>query len=111
MKSLLLVPVLLVRLILDLMLSGLRVMRVILGGSRGKGGYVRLRFAPMPPHAASTLAALVSVTPGSSVVDLDVERHEMLLHLLDPGNADTIVREIRRDYEAPLAALFGPGRT
>jgi multisubunit Na+/H+ antiporter MnhE subunit len=110
MRALWLVPVLLFRLFLDLFLSGARVVRVILGGTRGPGGYVRLRFAPMPPLAASILAALVSVTPGSSVVDLDVEHHEMLLHLLEPASAERIVREIRRDYEVPLAALFRTGR-
>lgn len=108
MKAFILVPQILLRLFLDVIISGARVSWFILHRAPGDaGGFVRHRYAPMPPRAAHALVALVSITPGTTIVSLDVERREVVMHLLDPANADTILSEIRRDYERPLAALFG----
>ncbi len=110
MRAIILVPRLLFRLLMDVVMSGVRVSRFILRGVTGTaGGFVRYHYAPMPPGAARALVSLVAITPGATVVALDVERREVVLHLLDPVMADTILSEIRRDYEAPLAALFGSG--
>ena len=68
--------------------SGLQTMRVILRSSAGVGApaaaaFVRIRFAPIDARGATLLACMVTLTPGTTVIDIDMERREMLLHLLD----------------------------
>jgi multicomponent K+:H+ antiporter subunit E len=101
------VPVLLYRLLADLVLSGLRVARLIVLREQPASGYVRMRYAPMSDRGATILASLVAIAPGSTVIHLDLEQRELILHLLDLSSASTLVAEIRRDFETPLVSLFG----
>ncbi len=80
---------------------------IVRGRRRPAAGLVRLAFAPMSPLGAALLACLVTLTPGTTTLELDLERRELLLHLLDLGGAEEAVRAIRRDFERPLVRLFG----
>ncbi len=106
-------PAALVRLSLRFMahciLSGIATARIILRRRPARAGLVRLRTAPMSETGAAVLAALVTLTPGSTVIDIDPERREMLLHLLDLDGADGTVAGIRRDFEPDVALLFPAG--
>ncbi|MCM8611608.1 Na+/H+ antiporter subunit E [Accumulibacter sp.] len=106
-------PAALVRLLLRFMLhcivSGIATARIILRRRPARSGLVRLRTAPMSEAGAAVLAALVTLTPGSSVIDIDPERREMLLHLLDLDGADGTVAGIRRDFEPDVVLLFPAG--
>ena len=53
------------------------------------------------------LAALVTLTPGTSTVDIDPVRRELLLHVLDSEDIETTLSAIRRDFLLPLRSLFG----
>ena len=86
--------------------SGLTTARIILQRTQPPSGLVRLRFAPMSPTGAAVLGALVSLTPGSTAIDIDPERCEILLHLLDTRTAETTLATIRRDFETDICALF-----
>jgi multisubunit Na+/H+ antiporter MnhE subunit len=86
--------------------GGIATARIILRREPPPSGLVRMRFAPMSATGAATLGALVTLTPGSSAVDVDPERREMLLHLLDLREAEATVAAIRRDLEGDVAALF-----
>ena len=101
------VPVLLYGLLADLALSALRVARLILLRERPASGYVRMRYAPMSDRGATILASFVAIAPGSTVIHLDLEQRELVLHLLDLEIAPILVAEIRRDFERPLVSLFG----
>ena len=50
---------------------------------------------------------MISLTPGTTVIDIDLVRREMVLHMLDANNAAAEVDAIRRDFEPPLLAWFG----
>lgn len=89
-------------------LAGVSTMRIIVQRRRPAAGFVRLRIVPMSAAGAAVLGAMVSLTPGSSVVDIDMERREMLVHLLDVAGADAAVAAIRRDFERRIARLFPP---
>ena len=69
-------------------------------------GFVEYRFEPMGPGAASMLACLICLTPGTTAVEVDPEAGSMRLHLLDAGSRDAALREIRDLFEDPVRRLF-----
>lgn len=97
---------LLLRFIGHCVLSGISTARIILQRGRTSAGLVRMPYAPMSETGAAVLGAMVTLTPGSSVIDIDVERREMLLHLLDVTAAEAMVAAIRRDFERDIRVLF-----
>lgn len=92
----------------DLFVSGWVTARIILRrGPLPQPGFVRLAYGELSDGAASFLGALVSLTPGTTTVDIDLERGELLLHLLDVGQADTTLAAIRSDFLQPIRSLSG----
>ena len=59
----------------------------------------------MSPTGVAILGAVVTLTPGSSTVDIDLERGEIVLHLLDLSKAEESLAAIRRDFEMDLRTL------
>jgi multicomponent K+:H+ antiporter subunit E/multicomponent Na+:H+ antiporter subunit E len=108
-------PVVIVRLLLRFaghcLLSGIATARVILLQGQPPAGVVRLHFAPMSSTGAAVLGALVTLTPGSSCIDIDAQQREMLLHLLDNSAAEATLASIRRDFEQDLCRLFPEGKS
>ena len=106
---------LLLRFLRAVVVSGWQTVRVILrasgpGGERPPVGFVRIRFAPMSEQGAALLGCMISLTPGTTTIDIDMERHEMLLHMLDTTDVPAAVNGIRNDFERYLVILFGKGR-
>jgi multisubunit Na+/H+ antiporter MnhE subunit len=96
--------------------SGVQTVGVILRASLGHrrpppAAFVRVRFAPMSPRGAALLGCMVTLTPGTTTIDIDMERRELLLHVLDASDTDALVQGMRRDFEPGLVALFGEQRT
>lgn len=92
--------------------SGVQTLRVIVrhGVARERApnaAFIRMRYPPMSAHGASLLGAMISLTPGTSTLEIDTERHELVLHLLDADDAVNVVADIRRDFEPGILALFG----
>lgn len=50
---------------------------------------------------------MISLTPGTTVVDIDMPRRQMVLHMLDTRQAAAAVEAIRREFEPPLLPWFG----
>ena len=103
---------LLLRFLRAVLVSGLQTVRVILASGRPGGtpppvALLRVGFAPMSERGAALLGAMVSLTPGTTTIDVDMERHELLLHVLDASDPDALVAGIRRDFEPALVRLFG----
>jgi multisubunit Na+/H+ antiporter MnhE subunit len=91
--------------------SGAQTVRVILVAGRPGGvapptGFVRLPIAPMTPQGTALLACLVSLTPGTSVIEVDGDSHSLVLHMLDLGAAQATLQSVRRDFEPGLLAWF-----
>ena len=99
---------LLLRFLAHCVLSGCSTARIILQRQPPAAGLRRLRFAPMSETGAAVLGAMVTLTPGSSVIDIDLEQREMLLHLLDVTTAESSFIAIRRDFERDIVLLFPP---
>ena len=99
------------RFVRALVLSAWQTVQTIVraSGSRGRApepAFVRLRFAPMTETGAALLGCMVSLTPGTTTLDIDMDQHELLVHVLDAGDVDGLVEGIRRDFEPGLLALF-----
>jgi multisubunit Na+/H+ antiporter MnhE subunit len=104
--------VLLMRFLLAVVVSGLQTVRVILWVSaardrRPRVVYLRMGFARMSEAGASILGSMISLTPGTTVIDVDMERREMLLHVLDARDTTALVAGIRRNFERYLVVLCG----
>ena len=99
---------LLTNLLKELILSGWGTARVILA-PRGQvqPGFARLAYGDLGPGAASLLGALVTLTPGTTSLEIDTERHEILLHLLDASQTEATLAAIQRDFVSPLRVLSG----
>ncbi len=103
---------LLLRFVRAIIVSGLQTAAVILksGGPSGKPppvALVRVRFAPMSETGAVLLGSMVSLTPGTTTIDIDMEHFELLLHVLDASDTDALVAGIRQEFEPGLRTLFG----
>jgi multisubunit Na+/H+ antiporter MnhE subunit len=81
--------------------QGLRV------GTPPDASFVRIGFTPMSAQGAALLGCMISLTPGTTVVDIDMPRRQMVLHMLDTAQAAAAVAAIRRAFEPPLLAWFG----
>lgn len=107
--------VLAVRFVVAVVVSGFATIVVILGsGLPGRApppvALLRIGFAPMDERGAAILGCMVSLTPGTTTLDIDMERHELLVHVLDASDPDALVASIRRDFEPGLVTLFGEDR-
>ncbi len=99
---------LLVRFAVAVVVSGLSTLRIILAEHSGeRASFVRLACAPLSDTGLALLGALVTLTPGATVIDIDAERRELLLHLLDASDPQAVAAQIRRDFEPHLVVLFG----
>jgi multisubunit Na+/H+ antiporter MnhE subunit len=104
--------VLLLRFLKAVVLSGWQTVQVILATAPGgeparTGTFVRVRFAPMNDAGAAILGCMVSLTPGTTTLDIDMDRHELLLHVLDETAVQDMLDGIRTDFEPGLVAVFG----
>jgi multicomponent K+:H+ antiporter subunit E len=90
--------------------SGTHTTWVILAGrSRPRPMLARVGFAPMSETGVAVFASLITLTPGSTVVDVDAHRREFLVHLLDGAGAPKLITSMRHHFEGPLATLFARG--
>ena len=93
------------------MISGLQTVVIILqAGRQGSGpsaAFIRIKFSPLTEQGAALLGSMVSLTPGTTTIDIDMQRHELLLHVLDSSDSDAMVAGIRRDFEPGLRKIFG----
>jgi len=67
---------------------------------------VSLEYDGLSPTGAVVYACLLSLTPGTSAIDVDVERHTLVLHLLDGRQASRTLDDARRRFELRLKVLF-----
>lgn len=112
MRKLMAAIILLLRFLGAVVVAGFNTVATIVGAGLGlrsppPAGFIRFRFAPMSEQGAALLGCMVSLTPGSTVVDVDMASREMAVHLLDRTQAGDMVRDVRRKFEPGLLTLFG----
>ncbi len=58
------------------------------------------------PYAITTLANVISLTPGTVSSELGPGRRTLLVHSMDVDDPQALVDRIKRRYEAPLKEIF-----
>lgn len=92
----------------EVVLSGWETTRLILRGGRAlQPGFARLNYEGLSENGVVALGVLITLTPGTTTVDIDPVRRELLLHVLDSAQAPEILSAIRRGFEPHVRALFG----
>jgi len=98
---------LLLRFLWQVVLSGLATAWLIVKpGRRPQPMLLRMSYGPIDPRGAALLGCLITLTPGTTTLDVDAERRELLLHLLDDVDPEGAVAGIRHEFERPLKVLF-----
>ncbi len=79
---------------------------IVRPGPQPRSGLIRIDYENLSETGAAILGCLVTLTPGSTALDIDPERREMLLHLLDVSNAEAVTTSIQRRFAVPLQRVF-----
>jgi multicomponent K+:H+ antiporter subunit E len=98
---------LLLTLLGDIVVANLQVARRILGPEAAlQSRWVWVPLQLENRYAVSTLAAMVTLTPGTVSADLSQDRRWLLVHALDAPDEATLIEGIKRRYERPLAEIL-----
>ncbi len=104
-----LVPLLLVRVLRDIVRSNIAVARIVLGLVRDRevrSGFVDIPLDMRDPHALAVLAGIVTSTPGTVWVDLAHDHSRVTLHVLDLRDDEEWISWIKERYETLLMRIF-----
>jgi multicomponent K+:H+ antiporter subunit E len=96
------------RVLVDIAVANIEVARLVLGPiGRLRPAFVTVPLAVSNPHVATMLASIVSLTPGTVSVDIDLEAGTLFVHGLDVADPEALTQAIKARYEAPLKEIFG----
>ena len=91
--------------------SGVDTLRVILRHGLGRplppARFVSMPFTPMSEMGASLLANMISLTPGTTAIDIDMKNRQIIMHVLDATDVQGVVDSVRTMFEPDLITLFG----
>lgn len=91
----------------DIVVANLQVARLILGREAAlRSQFIWVPLALRNPHAIATLAAMVTLTPGTVSADVTTDRRWLLVHSLDAPDEKALIASIKQRYEAPLAEIL-----
>ena len=91
----------------DIVVANLVVARAVLGPmSRIRPRFVRVPLEIQDPAAAMLLAGMVTLTPGTVSVDIDLSARILTVHMLLADDEQAAVRQIKARYEARIREIF-----
>jgi multisubunit Na+/H+ antiporter MnhE subunit len=92
----------------EVVLSGGSTGWLILAGGRSlRPGFVWMNYGGISEAGAVALGLLLTLTPGTTTLDIDPVRRELLLHLLDTRDVEETLDAIHRRLVRPIRVLFG----
>lgn len=101
------IPPLAARVIMDIVIANWAVARRVIGPlHRLESAFVDIPLDLRDPFAATVLASIVSLTPGTVSVDIDRERWVLRLHALDVPDPGALIGKIKHRYEMPMREIF-----
>lgn len=80
---------------------------ILAGGSSLKPGFARISYGEISEAGAVMLGLLLTLTPGTTTLDIDPVRRELLLHLLDTRAVAGTLDAIGQRFVHPIRVLFG----
>lgn len=92
----------------DVLVANVVVALLILNPSRR----LRSRWLVIPlestnPYSISTLACVITLTPGTVSAEFGPGRATLLVHALDSGDPEADVARMKSRYEVPIMEIFG----
>jgi multisubunit Na+/H+ antiporter MnhE subunit len=72
----------------------------------GKPGVVRVPYGERTPLGVVVSSILLTLAPGSVLIDLDDERREMIIHAIDASDPDAVIAGIQQFYERHQRRVF-----
>jgi len=112
MKRPMIALVLLLRFLWQVVVSGVTTAWLILRpGRRPQPDLIRMRYDNLDDLGVVILGCMITLTPGTTTIDIDTERGELLLHLLDASDPAATVADIRHEFERPLQQLYPARRS
>ena len=84
----------------ELVIANIRMARFTLGPLRDlRPGIVAVPLEEMSDMEITTLANLITLTPGTMTVDVSSDRRCLYVHCMDASDPDAIRREIKHGFE------------
>lgn len=91
----------------DILVANVIVAGLILGpSSRLRPAFVELPLDTRDDFAITVLASTISLTPGTVSADVSADRSTLLVHALDVGDEQALVRHIKTRYERLIKEMF-----
>ncbi|MEE7565492.1 Na+/H+ antiporter subunit E [Xanthomonas sp. Kuri4-3] len=91
----------------DIVRSNIKVATQVLGPeSRIHPGFIWVPLDIANIHGIAALTSMITLTPGTVSAALSDDRRYLLVHVLHLDDPDTLIREIKTRYEAPLMEIF-----
>lgn len=92
----------------DIIIGSVEVAKVVLTRSNSdlRSHWMVVPLELRSPEAITTLAATISLTPGTVSADVSACGRKLLVHALDVPDADQAVARIKARYEARLLRIF-----
>lgn len=92
----------------DIILANITVAKLVLFASNKS---LRSRWLCIPldltsPEGKTTLAAVITLTPGTVSADFSADGKDLLVHCLDTPDVEKSILEIKERYEARLKEIF-----
>ncbi|KAA2285036.1 Na+/H+ antiporter subunit E [Arenimonas fontis] len=101
------VPLLLLVLAKDIVLSNIEVARRVLGREdRIRPAFVWYPLDIANIHGITALASFITLTPGTVSAALSHDRKYLLIHVFNLQDEAALVAQIKRRYERPLMEIF-----
>jgi multicomponent K+:H+ antiporter subunit E len=91
----------------DIVVSNIQVAKLILGRESAiHPGFIWVPLEIKNQHAITTLAGIITMTPGTLSTELSEDRRHLLVHCLNLSDEAGTIAQIKQRYEAPLKEIF-----
>lgn len=91
----------------DILLSNIEVARRVLGPERAiTPGFIWVPLDIGNIHGIAALTSIITLTPGTLSAVLSDDRRYLLVHVFNLKDAQEVIDQIKRRYEAPLMEIF-----
>lgn len=107
-RSLRPIPGLAAKVLADIVRSNIAVAKIVLlpGQRRRVSGFVRMPIDMRNRYGLTTLAIIITATPGTVWVQFDRNTGQLLVHVLDLVDEEAWIRLIKHRYERVLMEIF-----
>lgn len=92
----------------DIFVANWQVARQVLGPiDRLRPAFITVPLDTRDPFVSTLLGSIVSLTPGTVSIEIDIEAGTLFAHALNVADEAVAAATIKHRYEAPLREIFG----